>query len=587
MRTVIAADANELPVKRENNTSTQALFVGRGANMPYDMYEAEDGTAGGAAKTVGPNRTIGDVAGEASGRKAVTLDRTGDYVEFTTRAATNTLVTRFSIPDAPGGGGIDSTLNVYVDGVFLKAIDLTSKYAWLYGNEAAPGNSPGSGAPRHIYDEANTMLGRTVPAGSKIRLQKDSANTTTYAIDFINLEQVAPVANPNPATYTVPAGFTHQDVQNALDKVRMDTTGTLVGVYLPAGQYTTASKFQVYGKAVKVVGAGPWYTRFNAPSTQDNTDVGFRAEASAKGSSFANFAYFGNYTSRIDGPGKVFDFSNVSDIVIDNIWNEHMVCLYWGANTDSVTIKNSRIRNMFADGVNMTNGSTDNLVTNNEARATGDDSFALFSAIDAGGADMKNNVYENLTSILTWRAAGVAVYGGYDNTFRNIHIADTLVYSGITVSSLDFGYPMNGFGTGPTRIENVSIVRAGGHFWGSQTFPGIWLFSASKVFQGIRINNVDIVDPTYSGIMFQTNYVGGQPQFPIKDTVLTDVSISGARKSGDAFDAKSGFGLWANEMPEAGQGPAVGEVTFNGLKLSDNAQDIRNTTSTFKIINNP
>lgn len=87
--------------------------------------------------------------------------------------------------------------------------------------------------------------------------------------------------------------------------------------------------------------------------------------------------------------------------------------------------------------------------------------------------------------------------------------------------------------------------------------------------------------------MFQTNYVGGQPQFPIKDTVLTDVSVSGARKSGDAFDAKSGFGLWANEMPEAGQGPAVGEVTFNGLKLSDNAQDIKNTTSTFKIVNNP
>ncbi|MFJ1801557.1 discoidin domain-containing protein [Streptomyces sp. NPDC088180] len=587
VRTVIAADANELPVKRENNTSTQALFVGRGANMPYDMYEAEDGTAGGGAKVVGPNRTVGDIAGEASGRKAVTLDRTGDHVEFTTRAATNTLVTRFSIPDAPGGGGIDSTLNVYVDGVFLKAIDLTSRYAWLYGNEAAPGNSPGSGAPRHIYDEANTTLGRTVPAGSRIRLQKDSANTTTYAIDFINLEQVAPVANPNPATYTVPAGFTHQDVQNALDKVRMDTTGMLVGVYLPAGEYSTASKFQVYGKAVKVVGAGPWYTRFNAPSTQDNTDIGFRAEASAKGSSFANFAYFGNYTSRIDGPGKVFDFSNVSDIVIDNIWNEHMVCLYWGANTDSITIKNSRIRNMFADGVNMTNGSTDNLVTNNEARATGDDSFALFSAIDAGGADMKNNVYENLTSILTWRAAGVAVYGGYDNTFRNIHIADTLVYSGITVSSLDFGYPMNGFGTRPTTIENVSIVRAGGHFWGSQTFPGIWLFSASKMFQGIRVNNVDIVDPTYSGIMFQTNYVGGQPQFPIRDTVLTDVSISGARKSGDAFDAKSGFGLWANEMPEAGQGPAVGEVTFNGLKLSGNAQDVRNTTSTFKIITNP
>ncbi|MGI5391546.1 discoidin domain-containing protein [Streptomyces sp. CA-251251] len=587
LKVSVAADANELPVKRENNTSTQPLFVGRGANMPYDMYEAEDGTAGGGAKVVGPNRTVGDLAGEASGRRAVHLDATGEYVEFTTKAATNTLVTRFSIPDAPSGGGIDSTINVYVDGVLRKALPLTSKYAWLYGNEAAPGNSPGAGAPRHIYDEAHLMLGETVPAGSRIRLQKDAANTTDYAIDFVNLEQVAAVPNPDPAAYTVPAGFTHQDVQNALDRVRMDTTGKLVGVYLPPGDYQTSSKFQVYGKAVKVVGAGPWFTKFRAPSTQDNTDVGFRADASAKGSSFANFAYFGNYTSRIDGPGKVFDFSNVSDIVIDNIWNEHMVCLYWGANTDRVTIKNSRIRNMFADGVNMTNGSTDNLVSNNDARATGDDSFALFSAIDAGGADMKNNLYENLTTTLTWRAAGLAVYGGYANTFRNIHIADTLVYSGITISSLDFGYPMNGFGTDPTSFENISIVRAGGHFWGGQTFPGIWVFSASKVFQGIRVSDVDIVDPTYSGIMFQTNYVGGQPQFPIKDTVFTDVSVTGARKSGDAFDAKSGFGLWANEMPEAGQGPAVGEVTFNGLRLDGNAVDVRNTTSTFKIIRNP
>lgn len=583
VKVVLADDANELPVKRGNNTSTKPFFVGRGANMPFDTYEAEDGVVGGGANVVGPNRTVGDIAGEASGRKAVNLDATGEYVEFTTRAATNTLVTRFSIPDAPGGGGIDSTINVYVNGVLKKALPLTSKYAWLYGAEAGPGNAPSAGAPRHIYDEANILLGETVPQGSKIRLQKDAANTTTYAIDFVSLEQATVIPNPDPATYTVPAGFTHQDVQNALDKVRMDTTGKLVGVYLPPGDYDTASKFQVYGKAVQVVGAGPWFTRFHAPSSQDNTDNGWRAEGTAKGSSFSGFAYFGNYTSRIDGPGKVFDFSNVTDMTIDNIWNEHQVCLYWGANTDRVTIKNSRIRDTFADGINMTNGSTDNLVSNNEARSTGDDSFALFSAIDAGGADMKNNVYENLTAILTWRAAGIAVYGGFNNTFRNIYIADILVYSGITISSLDFGYPMNGFGTDPTAFENISIVRAGGHFWGAQTFPGIWIFSASKVFQGIRINNVDIVDPTYSGIMFQTQYVGGQPVNPIKDTILKDITITGAKKSGDAYDAKSGFGLWANEMPEAGQGPAVGEVTIQNLRMSDNAVDVRNTTSTFKI----
>ncbi|MFI0228322.1 discoidin domain-containing protein [Streptomyces sp. NPDC017086] len=587
VRTVIAVDTKEIPAKQADNTSTQPLFIGRGASMPYDVYEAEDGVVAGGARVLGPNRTVGDLAGEASGRKAVTLNSTGSSVEFTTKAATNTLVTRFSIPDSASGGGTNASLDLYVDGTFVKAIDLTSRYAWLYGAETSPGNSPGAGPARHLYDEAGVLLDRTVPAGSRIKLQKDAANTSQYAIDFVSLEQATQIPNPDPATYTVPAGFSHQDVQNALDKVRMDTTGKLVGVYLPAGDYDTAGKFQVYGKAVKVVGAGPWFTRFRAPAGQENTDVGFRADSTASGSTFANFSYFGNYTSRIDGPGKVFDFSNVANMTIDNIWNEHTVCLYWGANTDNITIKNSRIRDTFADGVNMTNGSTDNHVVNNEARATGDDSFALFSAIDAGGADEKNNVYENLTTLLTWRAAGIAVYGGYHNTFRNIRIADTLVYSGITVSSLDFGYPMNGFGTDPTILENITVDRAGGHFWNGQTFPGIWLFSASKVFQGIRINNVDITSPTYSGIMFQTNYSGGQPQFPIKDTVLNDISISGAHRSGDAYDAKSGFGVWANEMPEANQGPAVGEVTFNRLTLSDNAQDIKNTTSTFKMTINP
>ncbi|GAB3825225.1 CARDB domain-containing protein [Dactylosporangium cerinum] len=574
--TVIAADTNELSVKQANNTSTTSFFVGRGANMPYDMYEAEDGTVGGGAQVVGPNRTVGDIAGEASGRKAVNLNSTGNYVQWTTKAQTNTLVVRFSIPD-----NTTTTLNIYVNGTFLKNIPLTSKYAWLYGNETAPQNS-GTG-PRHIYDEANVLLGTTVAAGATIKLQKDAANTGPIAVDFINLEQATVIPNPDPTKYIVPAGFTHQDVQNALDQARQSSTA--LGVYLPTGDYQTASKFQVYGKAIKVIGAGPWFTRFYAPSTQDNTDVGFRAEAAAGGSTFSGFAYFGNYIIRNDGPGKVFDFANVANITIDNIWTEHMVCMYWGANTDFMTIKNSRIRDTFADGINMTNGSTNNLVTNNDARSTGDDAFALFSAIDAGGSDEKDNVYENLSTTLTWRAAGLAVYGGYANTFRNIYIADTLVYSGITISSLDFGYPMNGFGASPpTQFSNISVVRSGGHFWGNQVFGAIWVFSASKVFQGIRVNDVDIIDPTYSGIMFQTNYVGSSPQNPITDTIFTNVSISGAQRSGDAYDAKSGYAIWANELPEAGQGPARGAVTFNHLTLTNNYIDVRNLNPTLLVI---
>jgi hypothetical protein len=583
VRTQVAVDGNEVSIKQGNNTADKAFFVGRGANMPYDVYEAEDGTLGGGATVLGPNRTVGDPAGEASGRKAVHLAGNGQYVEWTTRNPTNTLVTRFNVPD-----GSDATLDIYVDGSLLKTITLNSKYAWLYGDETSPNNSPGSGAPRHIYDEANVLLGTTVPAGHTIRLQKDAANTAAYYnIDYINLEQATQVANPDPTKYVVPAGFTQQDVQNALDTARQDTTK--LGVYLPAGDYSTANKFTVYGRAVKVIGAGPWFTRFYTPQDQENTDGGFTVQSSANGSTFTGFGFFGNYTSRIDGPGKVFDLNGVANLTIDNLWIEHTICGVWATNVDNSTISNLRIRDTFADGVNLTNGSTGNTVTNDEARSTGDDSFALFPAIDNHNEQETGNTFSNLSVQTVWRAAGLAVYGGGGNSFTNLYIADSLTYPGITIGSLQFGgIPALGFESSPqTTFSNITLARDGGHFWGAQTFPALWIYSAEFKLQGIRISDVDISDPTYSGVMFQTKWNGSTPLNPITDTVITDLSVTGAHKSGDAYDAKSGFGLWANPQPESGQGPASGSVTINGLHESDNAVDIQNTTTTFTItVNN-
>ncbi|WP_051450797.1 discoidin domain-containing protein [Actinospica robiniae] len=585
VKTVIAADSAEQSVKQANNTSSTTLFVGLGANMPYDNYEAEAGTVGGGAVVLSPNRTIGDLAGEASGRQAVTLGSTGSYVQWTSREATNTFVVRFSIPDATGGGGITSTLDLYVNGTLVQPLSLTSHYAWLYGAETGPGNDPSAGSPRHIYDEASFVLPATYASGSTIKLQKDAANTSTYTIDFMQLELATQTANPNPATYVTPTGFDQASVQAAFDKVRMDTTGTLVGVYLPAGQYSVTGKFEVYGKPVQVVGAGVWYTQFNAPAGQEDTDVGFDLQSGVNGSSFSGFAWFGNYDQRIDGPGKVWNLSNVSNITINNVWVEHEVVAVWGASkVSNSTFENMRIRDTYADGINLTNASTGNLITNDEARATGDDSFVLFAAEDQASGNLENNTISNVTSLFPWRAAGVAIYGGDNNTVKNFYVADTLCYSGLTVSSLNFGYPFQGFGTSPTTIQNFSLVRDGGHFWGGQVFGAVWMFSATQPFQGIRISNANISSPTYSGIMFQTDYVGGQPVNSFTDTTFTNTTITGAHQSGDAYNAKSGYGIYGNPLPESGQGPAVGSVTFTGLTESDNYIDIYNPSSpTFTI----
>lgn len=591
VHTVVAVDSNELPVKQGNNTSDTPLFVGQGANMPYDMYEAESGQLGGGAAIVGPNRTIGDLAGEASGREAVTLDSTGSYVQWTSREQTDTFDLRYSIPDAAGGGGINATLDLYADGTLVEPLNLTSHFAWLYGAETGPGDSPSAGSPRHIYDESGFILPASYPPGTVFRLQKDASNTSQYAIDFMNLEQATPVANPDPAHLVVPAGFTQQDVQNALDKVRMDTTGTYTGVYLPAGQYSVTGRLSVYNKPVKVVGAGVWYTQFVAPANQTNTDTGWDLQSGASGSSFTGFAWFGNYTTRVDGPGHTWDLRNQSNITIDDVWIEHNVVGVWGAsNVRNSTFTNMRIRDTFADGINLTNGSQGNLISNDEARSTGDDSFALFAAQDQNpGGKLTGNTIQNVTSLTPWRAAGVAVYGGYNNTVQNFYVADTLCYPGLTVSSLNFGYAFEGFeDSPPTVIRNFSLPRDGGHFWGRQAFGAIWMFSATNPFQGVRVNDATITDPTYTGIMFQTDYVNNTAQYPFADTVFTDTTITGAHADNDGYgNGKSGFGVWANPLPEPNQGPAVGSVTFNHLVESGNDVNIENTTSTFGITVNP
>lgn len=70
--------------------------------------------------------------------------------------------------------------------------------------------------------------------------------------------------------------------------------------------------------------------------------------------------------------------------------------------------------------------------------------------------------------------------------------------------------------------------------------------------------------------------------------MFTNAAITGAQQNNDAYGAgKSGFGIWANPLPEQGQGPPVGSVTFNHLVESDNYLNIGNTTSTFTITVNP
>ncbi|MBV8209537.1 MAG: Ig-like domain-containing protein, partial [Burkholderiaceae bacterium] len=182
-------------------------------------YEAEAGMLSGAAAVVGAadgsDRAVGDLGGEASGRRAVTLIGAGDSVAWTvaaSEASANAVVLRFSIPDAPGGGGLSGSLDLAIankNGAsrFADSLQLTSRYSWLYGGVMdgtklydVPANATTyatAATPTHLYDEIQLKLPIVLAAGDTITLSRNMAAAFgVIAVDFVELETVPAALTP-------------------------------------------------------------------------------------------------------------------------------------------------------------------------------------------------------------------------------------------------------------------------------------------------------------------------------------------------------------------------------------------------------
>jgi hypothetical protein len=566
--TTVAADGNEVLIKQGNNTSTVSFFVGRGANMPYAHIEAESAGVTTTGTKLVPNNNLGDFAGEASGRSAVYLNATGQYVEFTLPASANAFVMRNAIANSADGVGIDGTVSVYVNGVSKGKMNVSSKFSYVYATPTTLSNLGYSnsvgGTAYWLYEEANMMLDQVYPAGTKLRIQKDTGDVSWIYVDFVETENVAPPAsNPDPTKYIQVSAT--ESIDQALTDFRADTTK--LGIFIPAGNWPLSTKIFVYGRATQIIGAGPWHTRLIAPQDQTGTDMGFNIASTANGSVLKDLSAWGNYRYRIDGPGKFIDGNGMQNVTIDNVWIEHFICMYWGVNSSNNTFKNLRIRNTFADGINMTNSSSNNIITNSDARGTGDDSFAEFSAIDAGGSYNVGNQYTNLTATCVRRAAAFAAYGGYGNTYQNLYGADTQTYPGLTISSLSFGLNTLGFGSGDTVFDGITLDRTGGDFYtavGSddhindyQNFAAIWVFSGDKPFQNILVKNIDINNPVYFGIMLQNKY---PEKMPMTNVRFENININNAPRYGIKLVVRA---------EGTSNTPPVGSASFTNVKVNN------------------
>ncbi len=494
----------------------------RGANLPWVEYEAEDGMIHG--NVLGPSRSFGTFAAESSGRRSVKLAGTGDFVRIAAARRANSVVVRYAIPDAPMGGGMESSISLFVDGIFRRKLILTSRYTWSYGGEEGTAKDPTRGGAHHFFDEARALVG-DIPAGGVVELRQEGDDRANYVIvDLIDLEQVsAPLAMPPGFISIESCGAVADDgiddgpaIQACIREARLQKTG----VWIPRGTFeSTTAPIEVDN--VWVRGAGMWYSTVHGLYARFNC-VG-------NGCKYADFSILGETTTRIDAsPENGFNGSGGEGSRLENIWVEHTKVGYWVGKGEHLThhlvITGSRFRDLYADGVNFCNGTSFSSVTNSHFRNTGDDALASWSY----GADPPNhgNIFHFNSVQLPWRANCFAIYGGHDNAIEDNYCADVVTYPGILIEQNFTSTPF----AGHTLVLRNSLVRAGGPFFGQQ-HGALKLSAIEGPVSGVLVHELTIDDPTYSGVQIQGLFS--------VEARLSDINISNPGSSGINISSKS------------------------------------------------
>jgi hypothetical protein len=526
------------------------LVAGRGADVAFLEQEAENAATNGTV--IGPDRTAYTLPAEASGRAAVRL-APGRHVEFTLPADANAITVRYSIPDAPNGGGITAPLKVSVNGRHRATMTLTSQYAWLY-NQYPFSNDPNADLlhpdwwitecacvpaatdpapvitkpfrPMKFYDEQRLLLGRTYRAGDRVRLTAPQGSAAAWTvIDLLDSELVGrPYVKAAAANVLLfgadPSG--RRDSAAAFDRAIAFAKRARLTVYVPPGTYRVDRHIIV--DDVTIEGAGNWHT------TITGDGVGFYGRWAADGGSsrvhLKGFAIVGNVRERIDDDQVNGVGGAMSDSTIEGLYIQHTkVGLWFDGPMRNVRVIGNVIVDQIADALNFHTGVTDSLVRDNFVRNTGDDGLAMWSDRTANA----RNVFDRNTVQSPTLANGIAIYGGTDNTVSGNLVADPLREgSGLHAGSRFGAEPF----TGRLDFTGNTTVRAGTLDLNWRIGLGaIWFYALDRgIAADIRVTGDHYLDNTYNAIMLVSEYAV-KDQYTIDGVQFKDVRIDGTGTS--------------------------------------------------------
>ena len=519
-------------------------------DAPYLRYEADQGALTNA-KIAMMSFSQKDLQSEASEQVCVDFSMKGASIEWKVKKDADGLVVRYSVPDEKEG-----EVEVYADNVLVGTLKLTSYYSWEYLTQNGNPNNVAvrNEQPKMRFDEVRLKLPSKILAKGKIKLVNKSGN---IHLDFIELEPVAEEVKPE-ANYLVYKGD-GSDLQ-----VFIDNQGGGRSIFLPAGVYNVNRELYFGVPNTKLLGAGMWYTQINF-TNENYLQGGLRANA--RDISFQDLYLTTTRNSRSSsykGINGVF----TSGSVIKNVWAEHFECGAWIAQynignipySDGFTMSHCRLRNNYADGINLCKGTRNSIVEHCSFRNNGDDDMATWSA---DGLECQNNTFRYSTAENGWRSAGCAIYGGKNNKAHHLLIKDH-VEAGLKVNN---AYPGVGFSEeGMQEFSDITIIRCG-------TFNDLFYnivgaidlmcvtVSGNKV-SNVKFSNINITDAKDNAIFI--NKAGGKGFYNL---VFENITIDGTGReypfnNEEKKDWFRGFGVLFAQNP-------AGNATFCNLVIKN------------------
>ncbi|MCX5411019.1 glycosyl hydrolase family 28-related protein [Streptomyces sp. NBC_00059] len=591
-----------------------ALVSGRGAEVPFAEQEAENATTNGTV--IGPGRTAYTLPAEASGRKAVRLTP-GEHVAFTLPGAADAITVRYSIPDAPGGGGITAPLDVSVNGKKRSTMTLTSEYSWLY-NQYPFTNDPDAGPlhpdwwitecacvpsgttpaptittpfrPNHFYDEQRLLLGKKYRAGDTVRLTVPAGSRAAWTVidvldsELVGLPHVELRAANVLAFGADPSG--RRDSAAAVERAIAHAKRKNVPVYIPPGTYQVNRHIIVDDVTIK--GAGSWYTKIKGRETalgtpaadgSVHTGVGFYGKDAADGGSrdvhLSGFAIEGDVRERIDTDQVNGIGGAMSDSTIDGLHIRHTkVGMWFDGPMSNLRITNNVIVDQIADAINFHGGVKDSTVAHTFVRNSGDDGLAMWAEknTNTGNTFTRNTVQSPVL------ANGIAIYGGTDNTVSGNLVSDPVREGSALHVGARFG--AEAF-RGRLDLTDNTTVRSGTYELNWNIGLGaVWFYALDRdIDADIRVTRNTFLDSTYNAIMLVTDW-------PVKDTYSirgvhfkdirvdgTGTSVVSARAAGSAtfenVDARNVGAVGVNNCGSFHFTPAGSEFTLTDLGGND------------------